>query len=243
MRPLAYDLHLHSCLSPCGDEEMTPNSIAGMGKLNGLSILALTDHNTTANAAAFYAACQRYGIVPIAGAELTTAEDIHLVSLFPTLEAALDFDADLAPYRIAVPNRPEIFGHQLLVDENDEVLGERVELLTNALSLSLDEAAAFAGRYGAVCYPAHIDRESNGAVAVLGAFPHESGFTCYELASQTNLKAYESRYALSGLLPIVSSDAHVLWNISEGENTLLLSGESEAELRAELLTLLKGGGA
>lgn len=242
MRPHSYDLHLHSCLSPCGDEDMTPNSIAGMAKLNGLSILALTDHNTTANAAAFYAACRRYGIVPIAGAELTTAEDIHLVTLFPSLEAALDFDADLAPYRIAVPNRPEIFGHQLLVDENDEVLGEKSDLLTNALSLSLDEAAAFARRYGAVCYPAHIDRESNGAIAVLGAFPHESGFTCYELADAANRKAYESSYGLSGLRFVVSSDAHVLWSISEGENSLLLSGESEQELRCELLMHLKGGG-
>ena len=243
MRPLSYDLHLHSCLSPCGDEEMTPNSIAGMGKLNGLSILALTDHNTTANAAAFYAACRRYGIVPIAGAELTTAEDIHLVSLFPTLEAALDFDADLAPYRIAVPNRPEIFGRQLLVDENDGVLGERTELLTNALSLSISEAAEFARRYGAVCYPAHIDRESNGAIAVLGAFPHEIGFTCYELADAANRDVYARSYGLSKLRTVVSSDAHVLWNISEGENTLMLSGESEDELRSELLTLLKGGGA
>ena len=243
MRPLAYDLHLHSCLSPCGDEEMTPNSIAGMAKLNGLSIIALTDHNTTGNAPAFYAACRRYGIVPIAGAELTTAEDIHMVTLFPTLEAALEFDADLAPYRINVPNRPEIFGRQLLVDENDEVLGERKELLTNALSLSLSEAAELARRYGAVAYPAHIDRESNGAIAVLGAFPHEVGFTCYELANAENRERLETAYRLKGLRSVVSSDAHVLWNVSEGEHTLLLSGESEDELRQELLTFLKGEGA
>lgn len=242
MRPLSYDLHLHSCLSPCGDEDMTPNSIAGMAKLNGLSILALTDHNTTSNAAAFYEACRRYGIVPIAGAELTTAEDIHLVTLFPSLEAALDFERDLAPYRIMIPNRPEIFGRQLLVDANDEVLGEVGNLLTNALSLSIDEAVAFLRHYGAVCYPAHVDRESNGAIAVLGAFPHESGFTCYELADAANRETYEKNYGLSKLRSVVSSDAHVLWNVSEGENVLLLSGESEQELRSELLAFLKGGG-
>ena len=242
MRRLAYDLHLHSCLSPCGDEEMTPNSIAGMAKLNGLSLLALTDHNTTGNAAAFYAACRRYGIVPIAGAELTTAEDIHLVTLFPSLESALDFDADLAPHRIAIPNRPEIFGRQLLVDENDKILGERQELLTNALSLSLSEAAEFARRYGAACYPAHIDRESNGAIAVLGDFPHDVGFTCYEIADSQSREAYQERYALDRLRSVVSSDAHVLWDISEGENMLSLSGESEQELRSELISLLGGRG-
>ena len=241
MRQLAYDLHLHSCLSPCGDEEMTPNSIAGMAKLNGLSILALTDHNSTGNTAAFYAACRRYGIVPIAGAELTTAEDIHLVSLFPSLEAALDFDADLAEHRILYPNRPEIFGRQLLVDENDEVQGELPSLLTNALSLSLEQTSEFARRYGAAVYPAHIDRESNGAVAVLGDFPSDVGFTAYELHDRANRAAYESTYGLTGLSCVASSDAHVLWDISEGENTLSFRGESEDELRAELLAYLKGG--
>ena len=243
MRALSYDLHLHSCLSPCGDDEMTPNSIAGMAKLNGLSLLALTDHNTTANAAAFYKDCKRYGILPIAGAELTTAEDIHLVTLFPTLEAALDFDSDLSPYRIAIPNRPEIFGHQLLVDENDEVLGEREHLLTNALSLSLGEATDFARRYGAVAYPAHIDREANGAISILGAFPHEIGYTCYELSDGASRGHYAEEYALSGLRSVASSDAHVLWDISEGENRLMLAGESEDELRCELIAFLKGEGA
>ncbi len=240
MMRIPYDLHVHSCLSPCGDGDMTPNSIAGMASLNGIRLLALTDHNTTGNCAAFYTACRRYGVIPVAGAELTTAEDIHLVVLFRSLEAALDFNRELDAHRILYPNRADIFGEQLYVDDSDTVLASEPNLLTNALSLSLDEAVRFARQFDAAVYPAHIDRESNGAIAVLGDFPRDSGFTAFELHSGALLSEYGARFGLERLSPVVSSDAHVLWDISEGENALSLEGESEDEIRASLFAYLGG---
>ena len=100
MKQYYYDLHIHSCLSPCGDDDSTPDSIVGMGELNGLNLMALTDHNTVKNAPAFFKAAERHGIVPVAGMELTTAEDIHVVCLFETLEGALDFDREIEKKRI-----------------------------------------------------------------------------------------------------------------------------------------------
>ena len=91
MREYACDLHVHSCLSPCGDEDMTPGNIAGMAVLNGLDIVALTDHNSSKNCPAFFAQAKAQGIIPVAGMELTTAEDIHMICLFRTLEDALSF--------------------------------------------------------------------------------------------------------------------------------------------------------
>ena len=85
MKRYYYDLHIHSCLSPCADDENTPNNVAGIASLSGLNIIALTDHNSTANCPAFFAACERFGITPIAGMELTTSEDIHVVCLFEEL--------------------------------------------------------------------------------------------------------------------------------------------------------------
>ena len=82
MKKYYYDLHIHSCLSPCGDDDMTPNNIAGMGVVAKLDIMALTDHNSCLNCPAFFKTAQANGIVPVAGMELTTAEDIHLVCLF-----------------------------------------------------------------------------------------------------------------------------------------------------------------
>ena len=72
---------------------MTPNNIAGMAAIKGLNVLALTDHNTAKNCPAFFEACKRQGIIPIAGMELSTEEDIHLVCLFEELDDAMRFDA------------------------------------------------------------------------------------------------------------------------------------------------------
>ena len=87
-----YDLHIHSCLSPCGDMDMTPNNITGMAKLLGLDFIALTDHNTVLNCAAAIEAGERNGVMVIPGMELTTSEDIHAVCLFPSLEKALEWN-------------------------------------------------------------------------------------------------------------------------------------------------------
>ena len=130
MNKYYYDLHIHSCLSPCGDNDMTPNNIAGMAALKGLHLLALTDHNTSKNCPAFFEACRRQGIVPIAGMELTTAEDIHIVCLFETLEAAMDFDAFVDSKRIRIKNRTDIFGEQIICNANDEPLGQEEFLLS-----------------------------------------------------------------------------------------------------------------
>ena len=111
-----YDLHVHSCLSPCGDEDNTPNNLAGMATLNNIQIMALTDHNTTKNCPAFFAACKRYGIIPIPGMELTTSEEIHVVCLFPTLEDAMAFNEAVDSRREKFPNRTDIFGDQLIMD-------------------------------------------------------------------------------------------------------------------------------
>ena len=86
-----YDLHVHSCLSPCGDDDMTPGNIVGMSCLNGLQIVALTDHNSTKNCPAFYKIAKANGIIPVAGVEVTTSEDVHVVCLFRTLERAMEF--------------------------------------------------------------------------------------------------------------------------------------------------------
>ena len=116
MKKYYYDLHIHSCLSPCGDNDSTPDSIAGMGELNGLNIMALTDHNSLKNCPAFFEAARRHGIVPIAGMELTTAEDIHIICLFESLDEALGFDSLIDSKRIKIKNKAEIFGEQLQFD-------------------------------------------------------------------------------------------------------------------------------
>ena len=134
----SYDLHNHSCLSPCADNDNTPNNIAGMAYLSGIKIVALTDHNSLKNCPAFFEAAKKYGIIPVAGTELTTSEDIHLVCLFEHLDKAMRFDEYLQSRRVLIKNRVEIFGDQLILDGEDNVIGSDEHLLPNATTVSLE---------------------------------------------------------------------------------------------------------
>lgn len=238
-----YDLHIHSCLSPCADDDMTPANIAGMAAVKGLQIAALTDHNTTANCPAFFAACKRHGIIPVAGMELTTSEEIHLLCLFSGLEEAMAFGDEVARSRAGVRNRPDIFGHQYVMDENDNILSEEENLLINATQLSLAEGTALCRKHGGVCHPAHIDRDSGGVIAVLGVFPREPGYTSYEISSSgSREEILQSHGMLERLTCVKSSDAHYLWDISEAENSFEINDEpySGALVRRNLIRLLSG---
>lgn len=211
-----YDFHVHSCLSPCGDADNTPNNLAGMAFLNGVRIMALTDHNTTRNCPAFFEAARRYAIVPVAGMELTTSEDIHAVCLFETLDDAMAFNEEIETRRIRVKNREEIFGEQLILDDMDNVIGHEEDLLINATTVALDEAPQLVAKYNGICYPAHIDRPANGAIEILGDFPHYAGFHIAELHDKSNRDSYVSTYGLEGMRLLFSSDAHYLDQLREG---------------------------
>ncbi len=226
MNKYYYDLHIHSCLSPCGDDDMTPNNIAGMGVLNGLNIMALTDHNTSKNCPAFFKAAKKQGIIPVAGMELTTAEDIHVVCLFPDLEKAMDFDSFVETHRILIHNKTDIFGFQQIMNENDEVVGEEAYLLSNATDIMIDDAYKIVLSQGGICYPAHVDREANGIIATLGTFPEYADFKAAEFHDSENIASYEQKYhGLDGKIKVVSSDAHYLWDIKEKKEYFELDDE------------------
>lgn len=232
-----YDLHLHSCLSPCGDDEATPDSIAGMGELNGLDIMALTDHNTAKNCPAFFKAAKRHGIIPLGGMELTTAEDIHMVCLFERLDNAMAFSEYIEGRRIPIKNRTDIFGNQLICDDEDNIIGTEENLLTNATTVSLDEAPELVKSFGGVCFPAHIDRQSNGILAVLGAFPEKPHFPIAEVHDCGKISEYAEKYKKQ---IVSSSDAHYLWDIREKSAFLELDAARE-EAAGAVISFLRGG--
>jgi hypothetical protein len=221
---------------------MTPNNIAGMAALKGLNLLALTDHNSCKNCPAFFEACRSQGIVPIAGMELSTAEDIHIICMFPELDDAMAFDKEIESHLMGIDNRPDIFGYQLITDGDDEIIGEFDKLLISATDLWLRDALELVEKYGGYARPAHIDRESNGIVAILGGLPQEYGFTCFEFNSAENIGRYRERFPFIGEDNIlVCSDAHHLWDINEAENYLMIDDEpySSALVRERFFEYLK----
>ena len=230
MRNYYYDLHTHSCLSPCGGEESTPAAIAGMAKLAGLDIIALTDHNSSKNCPAFFEAAREYGIVPVAGMELTTSEDIHAVCLFENLEDAMHFDEEVDSRRMKIPNRPDIFGEQLILDSDDNEVGRVDTLLTVATDISIDGLSEIVKKFGGVCYPAHIDRDANGIIAVLGTIPPDSEFDFYEIHDGCRSPEFSERYGIANERFIISSDAHYLDGIEDKANYLSLDCDSDDEI-------------
>lgn len=211
MAGVTYELHLHSCLSPCGDAEMTPSSIAGMAMLNGVRVAALTDHNTCKNCPAFFDACNNYGVVPIAGMELTTMEEIHVVCLFDSLDAAMTFDKFVESHRMRVKNRPDIFGEQLIMNCDDEIIGQEEDLLILATDLDLTAAVEAVREHGGVAFPAHIDKQSNGLLGILGMFPEEPEFRTVELYDLANIEKYRGLCPnLDSMVIVSNSDAHRL---------------------------------
>jgi len=243
MKKYYYDLHTHSCLSPCADNDNTPNNLAGMAALSEIEILALTDHNTAKNCPAFFEAAERYGIIPVAGVELTTSEDIHTVCLFEKLEDAMRFDKELEGRRLKVKNRPDIFGEQLILDGMDNVIGTEDYLLSYATDISIEDAPELVDSFGGVCYPAHIDRDANGIIAVLGTLPETPHFTAVEFHFGDKVSDYATKYDISGKTVVVSSDAHCLTDVRDKENYFELSptDDSPEAVRRELFKLLRSG--
>ena len=234
MQQLYYDLHLHSCLSPCGDDESTPGNIVGMSVVKGLQVIALTDHNTCKNCPAFLKIAREFGITAIPGMELTTAEEVHVVCLFPTLEDAMAFDAYVEPRILPIPNKPEKWGNQIITDENDEPAGPFDTLLISATDISFDSVYDLLKQFHGVMIPAHIEKSTFSLLANLGFVPPDSKFKCFELKNMGKLhEVVKANPILADLNVITDSDAHQIDLINEPVNTILCEENSvEAVLKA-----------
>ena len=240
MMNLAYDLHIHSCLSPCGDGDMTPANIAGMAALKGLDIVALTDHNTCRNCPAFMAAAAEYGLLAVPGMEINTSEEVHAVCLFPNLEAALCFDSYVYGKLIRFPNNEAIFGKQQIYNEQDQVCGTEPNLLINATEISFDGLWELVRSYGGVMFPAHVDKTANSLIANLGFIPPDSRFRTAEVKDLKKLHQLQKDNPYLDKCRIISnSDAHYLEHMNEPELTLQVE---EKTVQGIIDALLDGAG-
>lgn len=216
------DLHIHSCLSPCGDNDMTPWNICAMAKIKGLAAIAVTDHNSARNLPAAYKAAQAHGLLLLPGMEITTREEVHLLAYFPTVDQALAMGDFLYDHLPCVQNDPRLFGEQHIMNERDEVTGEENRLLITATDLSLVRAAQEISRFSGLAVPAHINRGANSLLVNLGFLPGDVLFPALEVAPQLPI----SKEILYGKTVLYASDAHRLEDISEASYSLEVSGLS-----------------
>ena len=226
-----YDLHLHTCLSPCGDDDMTPWNMVNMAKILGLDLIAVTDHNSCGNCRSAMKVGETAGITVVPGMEICTAEEIQCVCLFEDIDKAEEFSCYVKTTIPPVKNREKIFGRQIFMDEADSILGKEELLLTTASSIGIDSLPELVKAYGGVCLPAHIDRESYSILSSLGDFPPGLEVNAYELTPKADEKLYLSNYEyLTGKKLLRSSDAHYLENMREREFYLELEENSPRAL-------------
>lgn len=238
MLSLSYDLHIHSCLSPCGDDDMTPGNIVGMAALKGLDVIAVTDHNSCKNCPAVLTLAEEYGVLALPGMELTTMEEVHVVCLFAELSDAMEFDEYVYGKLTPLPNNEVIFGKQQICNAEDEVVGTIPNLLINATEISFEAVYDLVKKYHGVMIPAHIDKSANSLISNLGFVPPDSKFECAELKDLKKLhRIQEGNPYIKQCNIISNSDAHYLEHIHEADYTLFTHGRG----RQDVLEALKKG--
>jgi len=206
------DLHIHTCLSPCADEEMNPINILNMAKLLGTKIIGICDHNTAGNIEAIKKASEDYDILVLCGMEVESVEEVHMLCFFENIETITKWQSFIYDHLPDRKNDVNIFGRQQLVDKNGNVIGEEERLLLTSTNLSVNEIAEKATEMGGLVIPAHIDRRAYSLLGQLGFIPEDLKISALEFSRNASdsqiksiLKLLHKDFAL-----ITSSDAHRL---------------------------------
>jgi predicted metal-dependent phosphoesterase TrpH len=228
------DLHIHSCLSPCSDWDMSPKKIIAKSLERQLDLIAICDHNTAENAAAALREGTRQGIAVLPGMEICSREEVHLVTLFKKIEDALKMQEFIYAH-LPGKNQPEVFGHQVVADEHDQVLGENPRLLIGATQLSLLEIVEKAHHLGGICISSHVDRPSYSLIGQLGFIPEDLHLDAVEVSYRVPLdKALTEVPGIKNYPCVTSSDAHFLSDIGQTWTEFILAAPTLQEIRMAL---------
>ncbi len=216
MKKWSYDLHIHTALSPCACNDMTPNNIVNMSLIKGLDVIAITDHNSCRNAQAVIKVGFDKGLRVLPGIEVQTQEEVHLLCLFGDIERAMDFQELLYKTWPYLPNDPRLFGEQLILDDRDNVIGKEDRLLLGSVNMSIEEICYHAIEKEGIVVPAHIDRQSYSIISNLGFIPKTANFTLVEISKDCDFTRLSRKYTyLQNCYPIINSDSHSLGSIME----------------------------
>jgi len=237
LRTYRADLHVHTCLSPCGDLEMSPHKIANQAKIKELDILGICDHNSAENTPALMKAAEKFDIRVLPGLEVTSQEEVHILALFDKVEPALALQ-DIIYAHLPGENDERAFGMQVIVNHRGDVLGFNKRLLIGASTLTLEEVVATIHSLNGLAVASHIDREGFSLIGQLGFIPDHLELDALEISPRMSFSEAQAKFAPH--LPIISSsDAHFLNEIGIGTTTFLLQAGTRDEIK---MAFLNAGG-
>ncbi|MDL2266147.1 PHP domain-containing protein [Parabacteroides sp. OttesenSCG-928-G07] len=232
MKQYLADLHIHTCLSPCGSLDMSPAVIVRTALDRGLSAIAVTDHNSTLQCPEIQFLGEESGLKVFAGVEVTTREEAHCLVLFETDAARQTFQDYLDAHLPAIPNDPERFGDQVWVNRKEEILGEVPHLLISAIDQSVDQIAAFAKRLGCLFVPAHVERPMFSLIGQLGFIDPSLPVDAIEYNDKGRHEALLQQHAyLTNYTQYTASDAHHPEQIATNPSVWTTEGLSFKQLQ------------
>lgn len=228
---------MHSVLSPCGSLDMSPTAIVAQAKEVGLDIIAVTDHNSTLHCKLVQELAAEAGIVALLGAEVTTREEVHCLAFFPEHERLSNFQLFLEQhYAVGQRNNPALFGFQVVVDRDDNILQEVDAPLISSLTVSIDNLEKEVHRLGGLFIPAHINKSKFSIISQLGFIPSDLPIDGVEISKHTSKKEFLKKNDYLQKYPFIqNSDAHILEGIGEIYTPLMVEEPNFDELRKALL--------
>jgi len=226
------DLHIHTCLSPCGSNEMLPTAIVKEAKKRNLDVIGICDHNSVENVEAVRKAGQKQAQAVIAGVEITSREEVHILGLFDNDEALQDIKR-MIDQNLRGENDEKAFGEQLIVDETDRIIGSNGRLLIGATELSIEEVVDAIRDLGGLAIASHVDRESFGILGQLGLIPSGLRLDALELSASA-IAGRKKLYQEYNLPFVTSSDAHYLDDIGRSCTSFFMKKVSVEEIRKAL---------
>lgn len=238
MRKYRADLHIHTVLSPCGDLSMSPENIISEAEKKSIDIIGITDHNSTRHCKLISRLAAKRGIFTMMGAEVTTKEEVHCLTFFENTDTLDLFQGFLEKHLPDVLNKPDIFGDQVEVDENEQIIFTETRLLSNAIDVSIDELQEFIKANNGIFIPAHIDRMKNGIYSQLGFLPLDLKADALEVSWRNSRSSFAAgKPELADHRLITNSDAHITYDIGRALTEYWLEHPSFAEMKMALNNL------
>lgn len=232
LRCLSADLHIHTCLSPCGDLTMSPSRIVKRARAMKLDIVGICDHNSAENVQATINVSLEENITVFAGMEVTTREEVHILALFDEIRAVLNLQREVYEHLPSGENNETLFGPQIIANDLDEVEGYNRRLLIAATSLTLKELVTEIHNLGGLAIASHVDRETYGIIGQLGFIPDDLKLDALEISPRISRSDAYTRLPEITRFPLVAaSDAHHLENIGKVTTSFLLEEPTIDEIK------------
>jgi PHP family Zn ribbon phosphoesterase len=210
---------------------MYPRAVVAMSLARRLDIIAICDHNSSENVPYVIKCAEGTGLTVLAGMEITSSEEVHVLALFDKLENLTPLQ-DVVYRHLPGKNDEDIFGCQAIVNEHDEVEGLSERLLIGATTLPLQQIVGDIRRLGGLAIAAHIDRESFGILGQLGFIPEGLALDALEISRRTGLAEARRRWPeLAQSAFVESSDSHIITDIGKGITRAFVEEATTAELR------------